>query len=74
MKKPKIRTTIRAIGVGLGLAALPFAFQSGDANIDDLPVLKMSQACAQGGGKCVFELHAICTSDGSANYNHYYQP
>jgi hypothetical protein len=71
MRKPMPRTLIRAIGLGLGLAALPFAFQTGVDNIDEMPALKINQACAQAGGKCVFEINAICTFTEEWDYHHY---
>jgi len=72
MKNPSLRILIRAVGLGLALAALPFAFVDGGGEANRSPELAMNELCADGGGTCVFEIFSICGADGELNYHLYY--
>lgn len=71
MRNPTVRMLFRAVGLGLVLAALPFAFVDGGGGTRS-PELAMNELCADGGGSCVWEFMSICGADGSLNYNQYY--
>jgi hypothetical protein len=69
MRRSKFRVLMRVLWLVLVLAALPFAFHSGGKSVHNSPVMKISEACAQTGGRCEPQFFEIC--DGALGYHHY---